>query len=185
MKKLNNVQEETKKHQIAKILNLNYISYYQSPIGNMLLSANTIGLNGLWFEGQKIIQSSHEQYQEKEIALFKQVKTWLDIYFLGKKPNFSIPLYLIGTKFQKEIWQILCGIPYGQTTTYGEIAKQLAKKRGIVRMSAQAVGGAVGRNNIAILIPCHRVIGVNGSLVGYAGGLDKKTKLLKLEKVIH
>lgn len=159
------------------------ISHYQSPLGKMLLSADDIGLTGLWFEKQKYYAKSLDKgHQEKETSLIKQVKTWLDIYFSGVKPNFKIPLHCIGTEFQKEVWEILCKIPYGETITYGEIAKQLATKRGLARMSAQAVGGAVGHNKIAIIIPCHRVIGAKGNLTGYAAGIDKKIKLLNLEK---
>ena len=162
---------------------MQYVSYYQSPIGDILLGVDDIGLIELWFEGQKYFAKSlDKQSQEKETALLKQVKIWLDVYFLGNKPDFSIPLHLVGTEFQKEIWRILCDIPYGKTITYGEIAKGLAKKRGLMRMSAQAVGSAVGHNPISIIIPCHRVMGANGDLRGYAGGIDKKIKLLDLEK---
>lgn len=164
-------------------MNTQYISHYQSPIGNILLGVDNIGLIGLWFEGQKYFAKSlDKQSQEKETPLLKQVKTWLDIYFSGTEPDFSIPLHLAGTEFQKEVWKILCSIPYGETMTYGEIAKQLAKKRELARMSAQAVGGAVGHNKISIIVPCHRVVGTNGSLTGYAGGIEKKIKLLDLEK---
>ena len=100
-----------------------------------------------------------------------------------KEPDFTVPIHLIGTDFQKEVWRILCQIPYGKTMTYGEIAARLAARKGLAHMSAQAVGGAVGHNKISILVPCHRVVGVDGSLTGYAGGMDKKVKLLTLEKV--
>ena len=113
--------------------------------------------------------------------MFEHAKQWLDVYFSGREPDFKVPLHFIGTDFQKEVWEILYSIPYGQTTTYGEIAKQLAAKRGLEHMSAQAVGGAVSHNEISILVPCHRVVGTNGSLTGYAGGIDKKIALLKLE----
>ena len=107
---------------------------------------------------------------------------WLDVYFAEKEPDFTPPLHLIGSDFRQAVWNILLSIPYGQTMTYGQIAKQLAKNTGIDKMSAQAVGGAVGHNPISIIVPCHRVVGTNGSLTGYAGGLDKKIALLKLEK---
>ena len=163
---------------------MQYISHYQSPIGNILLAADNIGLTGLWFEGQKYFALSLDKdHEEKELPLFVEVKHWLDIYFSGKKPDFTVPLHFTGTAFQKEVWHILCSIPYGQTMTYAEIAKQLAAKRGLPRMSAQAVGGAVGHNEISIIVPCHRVVGTNGSLTGYAGGIDKKVKLLSLEKI--
>lgn len=162
---------------------MQYISHYQSPLGNILLAADDIGLTGLWFEGQKYFALYLDrEHEEKELPVFEKAKQWLDIYFSGKEPNFKVPLHFTGTDFQNEVWEILYAIPYGQTMTYGEIAKQLAAKRGLKRMSAQAVGGAVGRNEISIIVPCHRVVGANGSLTGYAGGIDKKVKLLTLER---
>lgn len=110
------------------------------------------------------------------------MKRWLTIYFSGREPDFIPPLHIIGSTFQLAVWEILRKIPYGKTTTYGEIAKTIARQQGLPRMSAQAVGGAVGHNEISIIIPCHRVVGTNGSLTGYAGGIDKKVKLLNLEK---
>ena len=163
---------------------MQYISHYPSPIGNMLLAADEMGLTGLWFEGQKYFALDlDKEHEEKEIPLFEKVKQWLDIYFSGREPDFTIPLHFTGTDFQKEVWEILCTIPYGHTMTYGEIAKQIAARNGLAHMSAQAVGGAVGHNRISIIVPCHRVVGANGSLTGYAGGIEKKAKLLKLEKV--
>ena len=163
---------------------MQYTTHYHSPLGDILLAADDTGLTGLWFEGQKYyalyLDAEHE---EKEIPLFKDVKRWLDIYFSGNEPDFKLPLHFTGTDFQNEVWEILYSIPYGKTMSYGEIAKQLAKKRGIKQMSAQAVGGAVGHNEISIIVPCHRVVGSNGSLTGYAGGIDKKIKLLELEKI--
>ncbi|MDO4542841.1 MAG: methylated-DNA--[protein]-cysteine S-methyltransferase, partial [Bacillota bacterium] len=126
-----------------------------------------------------------ENHEEKELPVFEQTKKWLDIYFSGREPNFKLPLHFIGTSFQNEVWEILYSIPYGQTMSYGEIAKRLAAKRGLKRMSAQAVGGAVGRNEISVIVPCHRVVGANGSLTGYAGGIDKKIALLKLENAFR
>ncbi len=161
---------------------MQYISHYQSPLGDILLAADEIGLTGLWFEGQKYFALYlDKEHEEKELPVFEQTKKWLDIYFSGKEPDFEVPLHFIGTDFQNEVWKILYSIPYGQTTTYGEIAKQLAAKRGLKHMSAQAVGGAVGRNEISLIVPCHRVVGTNGSLTGYAGGINKKIALLKLE----
>ena len=163
---------------------MQYISHYPSPIGNMLLAADEMGLTGLWFEGQKYFALDlDKEPEEKEIPLFEKVKQWLDIYFSGREPDFTIPLHFTGTDFQNEVWEILCTIPYGHTITYGEIAKRIASKKGLPRMSAQAVGGAVGHNRISIIVPCHRVVGADGSLTGYAGGIEKKAKLLKLEKV--
>ena len=162
---------------------MQYISHYPSPIGNMLLAADEMGLTGLWFEGQKYFALDlHKEHEEKEIPLFEKVKQWLDIYFSGKEPDFTIPLHFTGTEFQKEVWEILCTIPYGQTMTYGEIAKRIAARKGLPHMSAQAIGGAVGHNRISIIVPCHRVVGADGSLTGYACGIEKKAKLLKLEK---
>lgn len=162
---------------------MQYTSRYASPLGSILLAADDIGLVGLWFEGQKYFANGLEKtHEEKELPLFAKVKRWLDIYFSGQQPQFTVPLHFIGTAFQKEVWELLCTIPYGQTTTYGAIAKQLAAKRGLPQMSAQAVGGAVGHNKISIIVPCHRVVGKNGSLTGYAGGIDKKAELLRLEK---
>lgn len=155
-----------------------YISYYCSPIGGIFLSADDVGLTGLWFEKQKNFQPLDMTGENKTIMATKQ---WLDLYFSGRKPEFELPLHLTGTAFQMEVWEILRTIPYGQTMTYGEIAKQIADRRGLSRMSPQAVGGAVGRNKIGIIVPCHRVIGADSSLTGYAGGLDKKEKLLRME----
>ena len=161
---------------------MHYTTFYESPIGRMLLAADDTGLTGLWFEGQKYFaRCLDRENEEKELPVFAEAKRWLDIYFSGKEPDFTPPLHFIGTDFQKEVWEILCAIPYGQTMTYGAIADQLAKKRGLSRMSAQAVGGAVGHNNLSIIVPCHRVVGSDGSLTGYAGGIERKTFLLNLE----
>ena len=161
---------------------MQYTTFYESPIGRMLLAADDAGLTGLWFEGQKYFaRCLDRETEEKELPVFAEAKRWLDIYFSGKEPDFTPPLHFIGTDFQKEVWDILCAIPYGQTMTYGAIADQLAKKRGLSRMSAQAVGGAVGHNNLSIIVPCHRVVGSDGSLTGYAGGIERKTFLLNLE----
>ncbi len=163
---------------------MQYTSHYSSPIGDILLAADEIGLTGLWFEGQKYFALYlDKEHEEKELPIFEQTKQWLDIYFSGREPDFKVPLHFTGTDFQNEVWEILYKIPYGQTMTYGEIAKKVASQRGIARMSAQAVGGAVGHNEISIIVPCHRVVGTSGSLTGYAGGIDKKIALLKLEKV--
>lgn len=161
---------------------MQYTTFYKSPIGRMLLAADDAGLTGLWFEGQKYFaRCLDRETEEKELPVFAEAKRWLDIYFSGKEPDFTPPLHFTGTDFQKEVWEILCAIPYGQTMTYGAIADQLAKKRGLSRMSAQAVGGAVGHNNLSIIVPCHRVVGSDGSLTGYAGGIERKTFLLNLE----
>ena len=162
---------------------MQYVSHYCSPIGDILLAADDIGLTGLWFEGQKYFALSlDKEHEEKELPLFEKSRQWLDIYFSGKEPDFAVPLHFTGTAFRKEVWEILCTIPYGQTMTYGEIAKLIAAKKGLPHMSAQAVGGAISHNEISIIVPCHRVVGTNGSLTGYAGGIDRKIKLLQLEK---
>ena len=163
---------------------MQYITTYSSPVGGILLAADDIGLTGLWFDGEKFYAKSLDPvHTEKEVPVFKGVKRWLDLYFSGKKPDFMPPVHMIGSAFQLSVWNILTEIPYGQTTTYGEIARQIAARRGVDRMSAQAVGGAVGHNEISIIVPCHRVVGTNGSLTGYAGGVDKKVRLLTLEGV--
>lgn len=162
---------------------MQYTSQYKSPLGEILLSADEIGITGLWFTGQKYYALYLDQENEKkETSLLKEAKKWLDVYFNGKEPNFKLPLHFTGSSFQNEVWEILCSIPYGKTMTYGEIANILAKKKGLKTMSAQAVGGAVGHNQISIIVPCHRVVGSNGSLTGYAGGVKKKKYLLELEK---
>ena len=144
---------------------MQYISHYQSPLGDILLAADEIGLTGLWFEGQKYFALYlDKEHEEKELPVFEQAKRWLDVYFSGREPDFKVPLHSTGTDFQNEVWEILYSIPYGQTMTYGEIAKQLAAKRGVERMSAQAVGGAVGRNEISVIVPCHRVLGTTRRL---------------------
>ena len=159
-----------------------YVSYYKSPIGNITMESDGESLCGLWFDGQKYFASTVKgETEDKILPVFQQTKKWLDIYFSGNEPDFTPKLSLDGSKFRKAVWDILLKIPYGSVMTYGEIAKILAKQRGISRMSAQAVGGAVGHNPISIIIPCHRVVGTNGSLTGYAGGIDVKIKLLTLE----
>lgn len=163
---------------------MQYISHDQSPIGSILLAADETGLTGLWFDREKYYADHLDpEHEEKDTPILKQAKEWLAIYFSGKEPPFYPPLHMIGTPFQLSVWKILQKIPYGKTITYGEIAKEIAEQKGISRMSAQAVGGAVGHNPISIIVPCHRVVGTNGSLTGYAGGIDKKAKLLALENV--
>ena len=160
-----------------------FTQHYTSPLGGILLAADECGLTGLWFDGQKYF-GGHlpAAHTERQTPILAQTKRWLDLYFAGKKPGFLPLLHPDGSAFRQAVWALLLQIPYGQTTTYGALAKQLAAKLGRPRMSAQAVGGAVGHNEISILIPCHRVVGANGSLTGYAGGIDKKVKLLELER---
>lgn len=161
---------------------MTFIQHYDSPLGGILLAADEIGLTGLWFDGQKYFaRDLPAERIEEDTPILSEAKRWLDVYFTGRQPDFTPPLHPIGSAFRRGVWDILLQIPYGQTTTYGEIARQLAAKQGLPRMSAQAVGGAVGHNEISIIIPCHRVVGTNGSLTGYAGGIDKKVKLLEWE----
>lgn len=162
---------------------MTYIQYYDSPLGGILLAADEIGLTGLWFDREKYFADNlPAEHTERETPVLAESKRWLDTYFAGSEPDFLPPLHPTGSAFRREVWEILLRIPYGQTTTYGAIARELAQKRGLARMSAQAVGGAVGHNEISIIIPCHRVVGVGGSLTGYAGGIDKKVRLLELER---
>ena len=161
---------------------MTFTQHYDSPLGSILLAADEIGLTGLWFDGQKYFaRDLPVERVEQNTPALAEAKRWLNIYFTGKEPDFLPPLHPVGSAFRKSVWKILLQIPYGKTTTYGEISRQLAEKQQLPRMSAQAVGGAVGHNEISIIITCHRVVGTNGSLTGYAGGIDKKIKLLKLE----
>ena len=163
-----------------------YTMRYDSPIGGLLLAEKDGALVGVWMEGQKyFLGSLKEEMQESSNSpMLRQAGQWLDCYFGGEKPEIGrLRLAPMGSEFRKAVWKILCEIPYGSVTTYGEISKKIAAGRGLERMSAQAVGGAVGHNPISIIIPCHRVVGANGSLTGYAGGLQKKIALLTLEGV--
>lgn len=163
-----------------------YLCYYNSPVGWLLMSSDGENLTGLWLEKQKYYAATLSEEGEENVNLPVFVKTgeWLDKYFRKEEPAISdLPLAPQGGEFRQAVWKILCAIPYGQTMTYGEIARKIAAQSGRKTMSAQAVGGAVGHNPISIIIPCHRVVGSNGSLTGYAGGLDVKNKLLKLESV--
>ena len=156
--------------------------HYSSPLGGITLASNGTHLIGLWFDGQKYFADTLQNpVQEESLPIFKDTCRWLDMYFSGKKPSFTPPIQMRTTPFPKQVWEILLQIPYGHTMTYGEISDKIAKEKGIKKMSAQAVGGAVGHNSISLIIPCHRVVGANGNLTGYAGGLDKKIYLLKLE----
>ena len=159
-----------------------FTQHYASPLGGILLAADGIGLTGLWFDGQKYFaRDLPVERTEQETSVLTEAKRWLDVYFDGREPDFMPPLHPIGSALRQSVWEILLQIPYGKTMTYGEIARRLAEKQGLSQMSAQAVGGAVGHNEISIIIPCHRVVGTNGSLTGYAGGIGKKVKLLELE----
>ena len=156
---------------------MTYTYDYSSPLGEILLAANDNGLTGLWFYGAKYFAAGLEDERtEKLTPVLRQTLRWLDIYFSGSEPDFMPPLELHGSDFRRRVWAELAKIPYGETVTYGEIAKKLGVK------SAQAVGGAVGHNPVSIIVPCHRVLGADGSLTGYAGGTDKKARLLELER---
>lgn len=159
-----------------------------SPVGRITLACDAAGskLVGLWLEGQKYHGGSIAQAmtENSDMPVFGVAKKWLERYFAGKKPDISeLPLAPLGSEFRREVWNILCEIPYGEVVTYGDIAKKVAVKMDRESMSGQAVGGAVGHNPISIMIPCHRVVGSNGSLTGYAGGIPTKIKLLELEGV--
>lgn len=163
---------------------MTYTYHYDSPLGGITLASNGAELIGLWFDGQKYFGDIlPKNYKEKTLPVFEQTIQWLDIYFGGTAPDFTPPLLMKTTPFRKMVWEIMLSIPFGRTMTYGEIAEKIARQRGLSKMSAQAVGGAVGHNSISLIIPCHRVVGTDGSLTGYAGGIDKKVKLLSLEKV--
>lgn len=163
-----------------------YTMHYDSPIGRLLLMEKEEALTGLWIEGQKYFLGTLRENMEekKDSSILNRTKDWLDRYFRGEKPQISeLTLEPMGSEFRKMVWKILCEIPYGEVTTYGDISRKIADNRGIDRMSAQAVGQAVGHNPISIIIPCHRVVGTGGSLTGYAGGLQRKVSLLTLEGV--
>ena len=159
-----------------------YTAHYTSPLGGITLTSDGTALTGLYFDGERDFPDLSAG-RKKDLPVFGEVIRWLDLYFAGKEPDFMPPLAPVGTAFQMSVWEILRTIPYGETTTYGAIARRLEEQTK-KRMSAQAVGGAVGRNPISIIVPCHRVIGADGSLTGYAGGLDKKEYLLGLEGII-
>lgn len=165
---------------------MDYIHHYESPLGGITLASDGESLTGLWFDGQKYYAATlQENHKEMPLPVFSEADYWLDTYFNGEVPDFTPTLHVQTTSsFRKAVWDILLTIPYGQTMTYGEIASLIAKQKGIARMSPQAVGGAVGHNPISLIIPCHRVVGTNGSLTGYAGGIDKKLKLLTLEHAL-
>lgn len=163
---------------------MKYVSRYHSPLGMLTMASDGEHLTGLWIEGQKYYAAALKgECKEKNLAIFEQTKRWLDMYFRGEIPDFTPPLLLEGSPFRQKVWEILREIPYGQVMTYGEIAGRIAAQMGVEKMSAQAVGGAVGHNPVSIIVPCHRVVGSGGSLTGYAGGIDKKVALLTIEKV--
>lgn len=161
-----------------------FINRCESPIGGLLIASNGEAITGLWFEGQKYFADTLErEHEEADIQIFRQTKEWLGAYFAGINPGAVPPVMLEGSLFRMTVWGILMGIPYGSAITYKEIGARVASKLGLGHMSAQAVGGAVGHNPVSIMVPCHRVLGSDGRLTGYAGGLDKKAYLLRLEGI--
>ena len=163
---------------------MEYTHHYDSPLGGITLASDGQALIGLWFDEQKYFADTlGQEYQEKALPVFHQADRWLDLYFSGKAPDFMPPLHMKTTEFRKAVWEIMLTIPFGHTMTYGDIADRISAQKGLSRMSAQAVGGAVGHNSISLIIPCHRVVGTNGSLTGYAGGIEKKVQLLAMEQV--
>lgn len=169
---------------------MEYTCYYASPLGRITLTSDGKALSGLWFDGQRCEDSFRKEQEEfsggtarwqKELPIFGMTEEWLDVYFGGGVPNFTPPLVMNGTPFCKAAWEAMLKIPYGKTAAYKEIANLIAAQGGFERVSARSVGGAAKRNAISLIIPCHRIIGANGKLTGYAGGLDKKAWLLKME----
>lgn len=162
-----------------------YRTDYESPLGRVTLASDGESIVGLWLEGQKYFGDTvnGKMHREDRLAIFAKTRDWLDRYFRGEKPAIAeILLAPAGNRFRQEVWKILCDIPYGEVMTYGAIARMIAERLGREKMSAQAVGGAVGHNPVSIIIPCHRVVGANGSLTGYAGGIRTKIRLLEHEK---
>ena len=162
-----------------------YTHNYQSPLGEIVIASDDTATTGLWLVGQRHFDIEVEGcITDKDLPIFDEVSRWLDIYFTGNNPGEIPAVRMNGTPFQLEVWQILQAVPYGKLITYREIAELIAKKRGITKMSARAVGNAVGRNPVSILVPCHRVVGSDGKMTGYAGGIERKVKLLKLENAL-
>lgn len=150
----------------------------------MTLASDGSSLTGVWFDDQKHYGSSLSEYCiEETIPLLTETKRWLDIYFSGREPGFTLPLLFRGTSFHKTVWRLLLTVPYGRTVTYGELARQIGQLEHIQNMSSRAIGAAVGRNPISLIVPCHRVIAADGSLTGYAGGIERKAALLRLEGI--
>lgn len=162
---------------------MEYYNQISSPVGTLTVASEGEKITGLWIEGQKYFASTLDpKAVERDLPIFQDVRNWLDQYFAAENPSWRLPLAPKGSSFRQDVWKILCEIPYGEVVTYGQIAKRISQHTGQA-MSAQPVGGAVGHNPISILIPCHRVVGSNRSLTGYAGGIDKKIQLLALENV--
>ena len=165
-------------------LHLDYIDTYSSPIGELTISCDGESLTGLWLDSQKyFMEHVTEAEARSDLPVLLEARAWLDCYFAGKDPGFLPAVKPVGTAFREQVWKLLVEIPYGQVTTYGELARRIAASTGVAKMSSRAVGGAVGHNPISIIIPCHRVIGSNGSLTGFGGGIARKIQLLELEGI--
>lgn len=162
-----------------------FIQLYDSPLGELVMSSDGSALTGLGLASQRaaVATAADARPREESLLIFRETARWLETYFRGRAPSFTPKIKLSGSDFQKRVCEIMLTIPFGETVTYGEIAAQIARERGIPRMSAQAVGGAVGANPILLIVPCHRVIGARGNLTGYGAGIERKIQLLKLEKV--
>lgn len=163
---------------------MDYTMRYRSPFGEMVMASDGKALVGLWFVGQKYFASTlaPQHLERADLPVFDDTRRWLDIYFEGKAPDFTPSLNLRASAFRRDVWQRLLSVPFGQTITYGEIARQIAIKNGVQSVSPQAVGGAVGHNPILLIVPCHRVVGAGGALTGYAAGVDIKRRLLQMEQ---
>ena len=159
---------------------MDMIHYYESPAGLLALTAEGEFLTGLRFDSRDRAPGAAET---DRLPVFREADRWLDIYFSGRDPGFIPPILPRGTAFRRAVWEMLLMVPYGKTVTYGEIAARMAARMNVPRMSAQAVGGAAGANPIALIIPCHRVVGADGGMTGYAGGVDRKIRLLQMERV--
>ncbi len=161
----------------------NFLNEYLSPLGIIKLESDGEYLTGLWFDKSKDSNKHMVNNEYKNLSIFDETKKWLDIYFSGFNPGFTPKYKVKTTEFQKSVYEIMLKIPYGKTITYNEIAKEIANARGIKKMSAQAIGHAVGTNQICIIIPCHRVMGNKNNITGYGGGILNKIKLLELEGI--
>ena len=164
-------------------MTMDWTHHYESPLGGITMASDGTALIGLWFDGQRhFAETLAPEHGERRLPVFDEADRWLDVYFSGRAPEFTPALNMRTTPFRRAVWEILLTVPYGRTATYGQIAEALAWKNGAGSVSARAVGGAIGHNAVSLIIPCHRVIGSDGSLTGYAGGIGRKTELLRLEK---
>ena len=169
--------------QKGPFADMDHVSHLTSPLGNITLTADDLGLTGLWFDDQKYFGRtlSPDARETPDLPFFRLAAQWLDCFFAGHDPGFTPPLHMKTTPFRKRVWTLLLDIPWGQTRSYGQIAAAVASAYGIPRVSPRAVGGAAAHNDICLIVPCHRVLAASGALTGYAGGLDRKARLLALE----